>query len=43
MKYRTKIEIKRMILELANAQELKIKIMNKANLSYNQLKEHLTF
>ena len=42
MKYRSRTEIVSMILEAANGGATKTKIMYKAFLSYNQLKEYLS-
>ena len=42
MKYRSRTEITAMILETANKETTKIKIMYNAYLSYNQLKEYLS-
>jgi predicted transcriptional regulator len=42
MKYRSSTEIVAMILDAANGGTTKTKIMYKAYLSYNQLKEYLT-
>jgi predicted transcriptional regulator len=42
MKYRSRTEIVSMILEAANGGATKTKIMYKALLSYNQLKEYLS-
>ena len=42
MKYRSRTEIVAMILEAANGGATKTKIMYKAFLSYNQLKEYLS-
>ena len=42
MKYRSRTEIVSMILETANGGATKTKIMYKAFLSYNQLKEYLS-
>ena len=42
MKYRTSTEIVAMILDAANGGTTKTKIMYKAYLSYNQLKEYLS-
>ncbi|MER5175714.1 MAG: winged helix-turn-helix domain-containing protein [Candidatus Nitrosocosmicus sp.] len=42
MKYRSRTEIVAMILEAANGGSTKTKIMYKAFLSYNQLKEYLS-
>jgi predicted transcriptional regulator len=43
MNYRSRTEIAAMILDAANGGATKIKIMYKAMLSYNQLKEYLSF
>lgn len=43
MNYRSRTEIATMILDAANGGATKIKIMYKAMLSYNQLKEYLSF
>ena len=42
MKYRNRTEITAMILDAANGETTKTKIMYNAYLSYNQLREHLT-
>ena len=42
MKYRTSTEIVAMMLDAANGGTTKTKIMYKAYLSYNQLKEYLS-
>jgi predicted transcriptional regulator len=42
MKYRSRTEIVSIILEVANGGATKTKIMYKAFLSYNQLKEYLS-
>ena len=42
MKYRSRTEIVSMILEAANGGATKTKIMYKAFLSYNQLREYLS-
>ncbi|MDQ6723461.1 MAG: winged helix-turn-helix domain-containing protein [Thermoproteota archaeon] len=42
MKYRSRTEIVAMILEAANGGSTKTKIMYKAFLSYNQLREYLS-
>ncbi len=42
MKYRSRTEIVAMILEAANGGATKTKIMYKAFLSYNQLREYLS-
>ena len=42
MKYRSRTEITAMILDTANKETTKIKIMYNAYLSYNQLKEYLS-
>ena len=42
MKYRSRTEIVSMILEAANGGVTKTKIMYKAYLSYNQLREYLS-
>jgi predicted transcriptional regulator len=42
MKYRSRTEIVAMILEAANGGSSKTKIMYKAFLSYNQLREYLS-
>ncbi|HXT84981.1 MAG TPA: winged helix-turn-helix domain-containing protein [Verrucomicrobiae bacterium] len=42
MKYRSRTEIVAMILEAANGGTTKTKIMYKAFLSYNQLREYLS-
>jgi len=42
MKYRSRTEIVAMILDAANGGSTKTKIMYKAYLSYNQLKEYLS-
>ena len=42
MKYRSRTEITAMILDTANKETTKIKIMYNAFLSYNQLKEYLS-
>ncbi len=42
MNYRSRTEIISMILDAANGGTTKIKIMYKAMLSYNQLKEYLS-
>jgi predicted transcriptional regulator len=42
MKYRSRTEIVGNILEAANGRATKTKIMYKAYISYNQLKEYLT-
>ena len=42
MKYRSRTEIVSMILEAANGSATKTKIMYKAFLSYNQLREYLS-
>ena len=43
MNYRSRTEIVAMILDAANGGATKTKIMYKAMLSYNQLKEYLSF
>ena len=42
MKYRSRTEITAMILDTANKETTKIRIMYNAYLSYNQLKEYLS-
>ena len=42
MKYRSRTEITAMVLDTANKETTKIKIMYNAYLSYNQLKEYLS-
>ena len=42
MKYRSRTEITAIILDTANRETTKIKIMYNAYLSYNQLKEYLS-
>ena len=42
MKYRSRTEITAMILDSANKETTKIRIMYNAYLSYNQLKEYLS-
>jgi predicted transcriptional regulator len=42
MKYRSRTDITAMILDTANKETTKIKIMYNAYLSYNQLKEYIS-